>query len=146
MFLNRYYKNKNKHLLLWQRIRFDVIITTKRDPLLCYIVEHGIYASCALHHIWVIYNLVIQHSLAMYRALIRNRTIHCTRSKMTSCLMKNVQWTLQIPSVKYQSRLLVLFYLFTLSLIDGRSLIQSVNGGTFPAIKSCYLMRLLFQN
>lgn len=110
------------------------------------IVEHGIYTSCALHHIWVIYNLVIQHSLAMYPALIRNRSIQCTRSKMTSCLMKNVQWTLKIPSVKYQSRLLVLFYLFTLSLIDGRSLIQSGNGGTFPAIKSCYLMRLLFQN
>lgn len=110
------------------------------------IVEHGIYASCALHHIWVIYILVIQHSLAMYPALIRNRTIHCTRSKMTSCHMRNVQWTLKIPSVKYQSRLLVLFYLFTLSLIDGRSLIQSGNGGTFSAIKSCYVMRLLFQN
>lgn len=106
------------------------------------IVENGIYASCALHYIWVIYNLVIQHSLA----LIRNRTIHRTSSKMTSCHMRNMQWPLKIPSVKYQSRLLVLFYLFTLSLIDGRSLIQSGNGGTFSAIKSCYLMRLLFQN
>lgn len=108
MFLNRYYKKKNKHLWLWQRISFYVIML-QNVILYVIIVEHGIYSSCALHHIWVIYNLVIQHSLSMYPGLIRNRTIHCTRSKMTSCHMKNVQWTLKILSVKHQSRLLFYF-------------------------------------
>lgn len=144
MFLNRYYQNKNKHLWLWQRIIFDVITTTKRDPLLLLCYYRWKWYLCEL--CTASYMSYIQPGNTTLTSSLRNRTIHCTRSKMTSCHMKNVQCTLKIPSVKYLSRLLVLFYLFTLSLIDGRSLIQSGNGGTFSTIKSCYVMRLLFQN